>query len=347
MKAMTMTTMQAPSNPRAGRRGAFVRRTLLAAGVAGMAALSLVAAAEAQEAYPSHAITLVVPYPAGGSADVLARALGQKLGERLHQAVVVENHAGAATAIGAKDVARAAPDGYTLLLGTVSSQAINPAMNKVGYDPVADFTPIAPIGSIPFVLVANPAAHLDSVADVIARAKAKPGELAYASAGLGTSNHLAGELFAKEAHLELLHVPYTGSAPALTDVLAGHVPLMFDLQATSLAHVKAGRLKALAVTSPKRSDLLPDVPTMGESGLAGYDVSAWFGLFAPAGVPKSVVDRLNAETSAIIASPEMKKRLQDLGVSADVSTPPEYAAFVKEEAAKWAATVKSAGLAPS
>ena len=261
--------------------------------------------------------------------------------------MIVENHAGAATAIGAKDVARAAADGYTLLLGTVSSQAINPAMNKVGYDPIADFAPIAPIGSIPFVLVANPAAAMSSVADVIALARSKPGEIAYASAGLGTSNHLAGELFAAEAHIRLLHVPYKGSAPALTDVLAGHVPLMFDLQATSLAHVQAGRLKALAVTSAKRSELLPKVPTMAESGLPGYEVSAWFGLFAPAGVPAPIVERLNAETTAILREPEMKKRLQALGVDADEASPAAYAAFVRREAAKWATTVRSAGLAPS
>ncbi|MEO8924808.1 MAG: tripartite tricarboxylate transporter substrate binding protein, partial [Caldimonas sp.] len=276
------------------RRTRRIRSALpgLVVAVAG-AGLFLAGTASAEDVYPSRPITLVVPYPAGGSADVLARALGQKLAERLHQPVIVENHAGAATAIGAKDVARAAPDGYTLLLGTVSSQAINPAMNKVGYDPVADFTPIAPIGSIPFVLVANPAAHLDSVAEVIAQAKAKPGELSYASAGIGTSNHLSGELFANDAHIKLLHVPYKGSAPALTDVLAGHVPLMFDLQATSLAHVRAGRLKALAVTSRRRSELMPKVPTMIESGLPGYEVSAWFGLFAPAGVPRAVVERLN------------------------------------------------------
>ncbi|HZV93307.1 MAG TPA: tripartite tricarboxylate transporter substrate binding protein [Caldimonas sp.] len=344
---MTMTMTMTMTKSASARGGTLRRRAFVVATIAGLAALPFVSPVEAQPAYPSHAITLVVPYPAGGSADVLARAIGQRLGERLHQAVVVENHAGAATAIGARDVARAAPDGYTLLLGTVSSQAINPAMNKVGYDPVADFTAIAPIGSIPFVLVANPQAHLDSVADVIARAKAKPGELSYASAGIGTSNHLAGELFASDAHIKMLHVPYKGSAPALTDVLAGHVPLMFDLQATSLAHVRAGRLKALAVTSPQRSELLPDVPTMSESGLPGYEVSAWFGVFAPAGVPKPIVEKLNAEISAIISSPEMKKRLQDLGVSADVATAPEYAAFVRREAAKWAATVKSAGLAPS
>ena len=310
-------------------------------------AVAFVAPVSAEDAYPNHPITIVVPYPAGGSADVLARAVGQKLGERLHQAVIVENHAGAATAIGAKDVARAAPDGYTLLLGTVSSQAINPAMNKVGYDPIADFTPIAPIGAIPFVLVANPALPAATVADVIVLARSRPGELAYASAGLGTSNHLAGELFASDAHIKLLHVPYKGSAPALTDVLAGHVPLMFDLQATSFPHVQAGRLKALAVTGAKRSELLPKVPTMAESGLPGYEVSAWFGLFGPAGMPASVVDKLNAEVAAIQRTPEMKKRLQELGVDADEATPSAYAAFVRREAAKWAETVKGAGLAPS
>ena len=278
---------------------------------------------------------------------MLARALGQKLAERLRQPVIVENRAGAATAIGAKDVARAAPDGYTLLLGTVSSQAINPAMNKVGYDPVADFTAIAPIGSIPFVLVANPALPASSVADVIALAKAKPGELAYASAGLGTSNHLAGELFSNDAHIKLLHVPYKGSAPALSDVLAGHVPLMFDLQATSLPHVQGGRLKALAVTGAKRSELLPKVPTMAESGLPGYEVSAWFGLFAPAAVPAAIVEKLNADTTAILRAPEMKKRLLELGVDGDEASASAYAAFAKREAAKWAVTVKGAGLAPS
>ena len=319
-----------------------MRATLALAGL-----LALAGPAAAQDAYPSRPLTLVVPYPAGGSADVLARALGQKLAERLHQPVVVENRAGAATAIGARDVARAAPDGYMLLLGTVSSQAINPAMNKVGYDPVADFAAIAPIGSIPFVLVANPAMPVSSVADLIALAKAKPGELAYASAGLGTSNHLAGELFSNDAHIKLLHVPYKGSAPALSDVLAGHVPLMFDLQATSLPHVQGGRLKALAVTGAKRSELLPKVPTMAESGLPGYEVSAWFGLFAPVAVPAGIVQKLNAETTAILRAPEMKKRLLELGVDGDEASASAYAAFAKREAAKWAATVKGAGLAPS
>ena len=320
-----------------GRRAALAAVLALTAGAA---------FAQASGSYPTHPVTLVVPYPPGGSADVLARAVGQKLGERLGQPVVVENKAGAATAIGAKLVARAPADGYTLLMGTVSSQAINPAMNKVGYDPVADFVPVAPLASIPFVFVANPSVPVASVADVIALAKSKPGEIGYASAGPGTSNHLAGELFASEAKIKLLHVPYKGSAPALNDVLAGHVPLMFDLQATSMAHIQAGKLKPLAVTTRERSSLLPNVPTMAEAGVPGFEVSAWFGLFAPAGVPQPIVERLNADVNAILKSPEMQKQLHDLGAEPELGSAAQYATFAKAEAAKWAQTVKGAGLAP-
>ena len=320
-----------------------MRRAALAA----LAAAALLSApAFAQDAWPAKPVTIVVPYPPGGSADVLARALGQKLGEALKQTVVVENRAGAATAIGARDVSRAAPDGYTLLLGTVTSQAINPAVNKVGYDPVAGFTAIAPIGSIPFVLVAHPAVPAAGVADAIALAKQKPGELTYASAGPGSSNHLAGELFANSARVKLLHVPYKGSAPALNDVLAGHVSLMFDLEATALPHLRDGKLKALAVTGTQRSERLPNVPTMAESGLPGYAVSAWFGLFGPAGLPPAVVDRLNAEVTSTLRVPDMRRRLQDLGVEPDAAAPAAYAAFVRAEAAKWNQTVKAAGLTP-
>lgn len=297
-------------------------------------------------AYPTHPVTLIVPYPAGGSADILARAVGQKLGERLGQTVVIDNRGGAATAIGAQAVARAAPDGYTILMGTVSSQAINPAMNKVGYDPVADFTPIAPVASIPFVLVANPTAGVSTVADVIALAKSKPGQVSYASAGPGTSNHLAGELFSSATKTSLLHVPYKGSAPALNDTLAGHVALMFDLQATSQPYVQSGKLKALAVTGAKRSALLPNVPTMVEAGVPGYEVSAWFGLFAPAGLPPQILDKLHTEVTAIVADPDMQKRLHELGAEPDQATAKDYAQYVKAEAAKWAASVKAAGLAP-
>ena len=258
------------------------------------------------QAWPARPVSLVVPYPPGGSADILARSVGAKLGERLGQPVVIENKAGAGTAIGAQAVATAAPDGYTLLLGTVSSQAINPAMNKVGYDPVKDFVAVAPLAAIPFVLVAHPSVPANSVADVVAMAKASPGKVAYASAGPGTSNHLAGELLAGSAQVNLVHVPYKGSAPALNDVLAGHVPLMFDLIATALPNVQSGKLKALAVTGRERSALLPNVPTARESGLRDYEVTAWFGVFAPAGTPQAVVSRLNTELTAVLGAPDMQ-----------------------------------------
>jgi tripartite-type tricarboxylate transporter receptor subunit TctC len=309
-------------------------------------AIALAPPAGAQGAYPNRPVTMVVPYPAGGSADILARTIGQKLGERLGQPVVIDNRAGAGTAIGAKHVAAAPADGYTLLMGTVSSQAINPAMNKVGYDPVKDFTPVAPLASIPFVLVAHPSFAGKSVADVIAQAKAKNGELSYASAGLGTSNHLAGELLASAAGIKLLHVPYKGSAPALNDVVAGHLPLMFDLQATALPYVQSGKLKALAVTGRTRSSLLPDVPTVIESGLPGYEVSAWFGVFAPAGLPRPVLDRLNAEISAVLQAPEMQKRLQELGAEPEQGSAEAFAKFTRAEATKWSGVLKNAGLAP-
>jgi tripartite-type tricarboxylate transporter receptor subunit TctC len=308
-------------------------------------AVGLAPSLHAQAAYPNHPVTMVVPYPAGGSADILARTVGQKLAERLGQPLVIDNRAGAGTAIGAKFVAGAPADGYTLLMGTVSSQAINPAMNKVGYDPLKDFTPIAPLASIPFVLVAHPSFAAKGVAEVVALARANPGELSYASAGLGTSNHLAGELLASAAGVKLLHVPYKGSAPALNDVVAGHVPLMFDLQATALPYVQSGKLKALAMTGKTRSALLPGVPTVIETGLPGYEVSAWFGVFAPAGLPKPVLDRLNTEITAVIGMPDMQKRLHELGAEPEKATADAFAKFAHGEVGKWSVVVKNAGLA--
>jgi tripartite-type tricarboxylate transporter receptor subunit TctC len=319
-----------------------ILRGVLAAAVAILVAF----AAQAENAYPDRAVTLVVPYPPGGSADILARLVGSELSKRLGQPVVIDNRGGAGTAIGAKAVAGARPDGYTLLLGTVSSQAINPAMNKVAYDPAKDFTAVSPLASIPFVLVANPSLKIDSVAELIARAKEQPDGLAYASAGPGTSNHLAGELLASEARIRLLHVPYKGSAPALNDIMAGVVPLMFDLQATTLPYLKSGKLKALAVTSRTRSSLLPQVPTMIESGLTGYEVTAWFGVFAPAGLPAPILARLNAEITSILKTPEMNERLHDLGAELESGDPESYAAFVHGESIKWADAITRYGLAP-
>ena len=298
------------------------------------------------QSYPTKPLTLVVPYPPGGTADILARNIGQKLGERLGQTVIVENKAGAGTLIGTRFVAEAAPDGYTLLLGTVSSHAINPAVNKVGYDPVKDFVPIAPIGAIPFVLVANPQSPYKNLADLLKAARAEPGTISYASAGPGTSNHLAGEMLASEAQVKLLHVPYRGSAPALADVLAGHVPIMFDLQSTSVPNIRDGKLRALAVTSSQRSALLPDVPTVAESGLPHFEVSAWFALFAPAKVPKPIADRLSGEVAAIMKTADMQQKLKTLGADPDNRTPAQFAAYVREEASRYTRVVKAAGLAP-
>jgi len=298
------------------------------------------------QGYPEHPITLVVPYPPGGSADILARTVSSELSKRLGQPVVVENRGGAGTAIGARFVAESRPDGYTLLMGTVSSQAINPAMSKVGYDPIKDFVPVAPLASIPFVLVANPASSFHSLADVIAAAKDKPGTLSYASAGPGTSNHLAGEMLGAASKISLLHVPYRGSAPALADVLAGHVPLMFDLQTTSVPNIRTQKLTALAVTSSRRSPLLPDVPTVAESGLPGFEVSAWFGIFAPAQVPQAVVKQLSGSMAEILRSPDIAKRLRDIGAEPDTRSVAEFRKYVTAEVGKYATVVKTAGLAP-
>lgn len=301
--------------------------------------------AGAGPAYPVKAVSLVVPYPPGGSADILARALGQKLSERLGQPVLIENKAGAGTAIGAKAVASAAPDGHTLLLGTVSSHAINPAMAKVGYDPVKDFVAIAPVAAIPFVLVAHPAVPANNVRDVLEMARAKPGQVGYASAGAGTSNHLAGELLANTTQVNLLHIPYKGSAPALNDVLAGHVPFMFDLLTTALPNIQSGKLKPIAITSRQRNPLQPNLPTAHEGGVKDYEVSAWFGIFAPAGTPAAIVARLNADFTAIVQAPDMQKRLRDMGADPETSTVDAFGRYVRDEAAKWDTVIKKAGLA--
>ena len=320
-------------------------RTFVPCLAVALAAAAFASAALAQS-FPTKPVALVVPYPPGGTADILARAVGQKLGDKLGQAVVIENKAGAGTAIGARFVAEAAPDGYTMLMGTVSSHAINPAMTKVGYDPVRDFATVAALGSIPFVLVTRPDSPYKTLADVIAAAKREPGKIGYASAGPGTSNHLAGEMLATAAGVQLLHVPYKGSAPALTDVLAGHVPLMFDLVTTAVPNLKQGKLKALAVTGAARSPLLPDVPTVAESGLAGFEVSAWFALFAPAKVPAPILARLSVDTYDVLRTPEMQARLRELGMDPDTRAADAFSTYVRGEVQKYGAVVKQAGLAP-
>jgi tripartite-type tricarboxylate transporter receptor subunit TctC len=319
---------------------ALLRGLLLAA------AVLAIPAAQAQS-YPTRPIRLVVPFPPGGSADILGRALAQRVGEGLGQSVVVENRPGAGTAIAAELVAKAAPDGYTLMLGTVSSHAINPALNpKLPVDPLRDFTPVAPVASIPFALLVHPSVPARTVPELVGYARSKPGKLDYSSAGSGTSNHLAGELFEAMTGTYMVHIPYRGSAPALQDLIAGRVSVMFDLVLTAAPHVRSGAVRGLAVTGANRSAALPDLPTIAESGIPGYEVSAWFAVFGPAGMPRPVVDRLNAEIARALAAPDLRQRLASQGAETLAGSPDEFAAYLKAEIAKWGKVVRAGGIRP-
>ena len=308
-------------------------------------ALLAASAAAFAQTYPSKPIRLIVPFPPGGSADILARAIGQKAGEGLGQPFVVENRPGAGTAIGADALAKSAPDGYAVMIGTVSSHAINPALNpKLPYDPLKDFTPVSLVATIPFAMIVHPSVPAKNVQEFIALAKAKPGSLNYSSAGNGTSNHLAGELLKSMARVDIVHVPYKGSAPALNDLIAGQVSLMFDLVLTAAPHVKSGAVRGLAVTGAQRSSALPELPTVAESGVPGYEVSAWFGIFAPAGLAQPVVQRLNAEFVKGLQQPDLRQRLASQGAEPLTSTPEEFGSYLRSEIAKWAKVVKESGM---
>ncbi len=314
--------------------------------ICALALLACIGNAVAQS-WPAKPLRLMVPYPPGGSADILGRAIGQKLGESLGQQVVIDNRPGAGTAIGAEAVAKSAPDGYTILLGTVSSHAINPALTPgLKYDPVKDFAPVSLVASIPFALIVNPAVPANSVKDLIALAKGKPGGLNFSSAGSGTSNHLAGELFKSMTGTFMVHIPYKGSAPALNDLIAGQVQLMFDLVLTTAPHVKAGTVRALAVTAKERSPALPGVPTVAESGVPGYEVSAWFGFFVPAGTPSSVIAALNGATVRALQMPDLRERLASQGADPITDSPEHFAAYVREELVKWTRVVKASAIKP-
>jgi tripartite-type tricarboxylate transporter receptor subunit TctC len=304
---------------------------------------SIIGAASAQP-YPDKPIRMVVPFPAGGTTDILARAVAQKLSESLGQQVIVDNKPGAGGNIGAQEVARSAPDGYTLVMGTVGTHAINPSLyKKMPYDHVKDFAPVSLVASVPNLLVVHPSVPVNSVKELIAYAKANPGKLNFASSGNGTSIHLSGELFKTMTGVQMTHVPYKGSAPAVTDLLGGQVQVMFDNMPSALPHAKAGKLKPLAVTSAKRFPGTPDIPTMAESGVPGYEASSWFGVLAPAGTPKEIVNKLSTEIAKALKTPEMKKKLEEQGAEAVGSTPEEFAAHIKAETAKWAKVVKESG----
>ncbi|MCR5865499.1 tripartite tricarboxylate transporter substrate binding protein [Aquincola sp. J276] len=308
-----------------------------------LAALGSLAAlpASAQDDWPAKPIRIVVPFAAGGTSDVLARTLGAQLQASLKQTVLIENKAGAGGVIGADSVAKAAPDGYTLLLGTIATHAINPALlPKMPYNAAKDFAPVMLLGSISNVLLVGPDQPFKTVAELVAAAKARPGSLQFASAGQGTSQHLSGETFKLLAGVNLTHVPYKGSAPAIQDVMGGQIPMSFETALVALPQIKAGKVRALAVTSAKRSAVLPDVPTMQEAGIATFDVASWQALYAPAGTPPAIVSKLNAELARIVAQPETKARIDGLGLEYTPNTPEQFGAFQRGEQAKWARIVK-------
>jgi tripartite-type tricarboxylate transporter receptor subunit TctC len=320
----------------------FVRR--LAALFAIIVLLTFAASQVSAQNYPSRSITFVVPFPAGGSADTLARLIGQMLSERLGQAVVVENKPGAGGNLGTDTVAKAAPDGYTLLL-TPSSIAIAPALyTKLPFDPIKDFAPVTLLGSIPMVVVVYPEFPPKTLLELIALAKAKPGEISYASAGNGSTNHLAVELFKISTGIDMLHVPYRGNPLAVVDVIAGRVPVFFDFVLTGLPHVREGKVRALAVTSAHRSQVLPDVPTVAEAGVPGFEASTWFGVYAPGGTKPEIVEKLNAEILAVLALPKIRERLTGLGVDILAQGPQGLATLTKSDLEKWGPIVQKAGV---
>ena len=305
---------------------------------------ALTAAAPAAFAYPDKTITIVVPTAAGGGNDAMARTIAQKLGPLLKQTVIVDNRAGGNGAIASEFVARAPADGHTLIFGYIATHAMNPALQKLRYDPVADFAPIGLVAYSPTLMVANPGVKAKDVKDLVSQLKAKPDAYTYASAGTGTAPHYAAELFKLNAGVVMTGAPYKGAAPALTDTIAGHTQLMFPSMYSAMPHVKSGKLKALAVAGPKRSPHLPDVPTLKEAGVDGVEVQQWYGFFAPAKTPKPVIDQLNKALNQVLADKEVVKRIEDHGAQVETSTPEQFDALVKSELTKWKGVVARAKL---
>jgi len=309
-----------------------------------VAAAVLAAAAPQAIAFPDKTISIVVPTAAGGGNDAMARTIAQRLGTILGQTVIVDNRAGANGAIACEYVARSAPDGHTLMLGYIGTHAMNPALQKLRYDPVADFAPVGLVGYSPTLMVANGTVPVKDVADLVTQLKARPDKYTYASAGNGTAPHYAAELFKLNTGVVMLGAPYKGAAPAISDTIGGQTQFMFPSLFTALPHVKSGKLRAFAIAGPARSPLLPDVPTLKELGVGGVEVQQWYGVLAPAKTPKAVIDRLNKALNQALADPEVVKRMEDHGATVDSSTPEAFGAMVKGELTKWKAVVQQARL---
>ncbi|HEY8553451.1 MAG TPA: tripartite tricarboxylate transporter substrate binding protein [Burkholderiales bacterium] len=311
---------------------------------AGAALAVLGIGVQAADDYPSKPIKMVVPFPPGGTTDILARIVGQELTKAWGQQVVIENRAGAGGNIGSDIVAKAAPDGYTLLMGTVGTHGINMSLyKKMPYDAVKDFQPITVVAAVPNILVVHPSVPVHSVKELVDYAGKNPGKLSFASSGNGTSIHLSGELFKTLTGVQMTHVPYKGSAPAITDLLGGQVHLMFDNMPSAFPHVQAGKLRALAVTTAQRAAAAPDLPTIAEAGVPGYEATSWFGVLAPAGVPRPIVEKLYREIARILKDPQVSKEMRARGAEPVGNTPDEFAAYIKAEIEKWRKVVEASG----
>ena len=322
------------------------RRRFLHLGLV-LAALAVFAGAAAA-AYPDKPIRLVVPYPPGGATDVIGRVMAQRLSTALGQQVIVDNRGGASGNIGAEAVVKAAPDGYTLLMGAVTSHSINQTLEKasIRYNFEKDLVPVAIVGSVPLVFVVHPSVPVQSLKELIAYAKSKPGELNFASSGAGAPQRLAGEMFKRSAGVDMVHIPYKGSGPAMTDLIGGQVLTMVETVPAALPHIKAGKLRALAVTTPQRISMLPDVPTAGEAGMPGFEVSSMFGILAPAGTPREIVVRLNTEITRLLAMPEVREQLLSQGAYSVITTPEQATARIHQEVEMWAKVIREANVKP-
>jgi tripartite-type tricarboxylate transporter receptor subunit TctC len=321
----------------------MTHNTRLFARLACLLAVALSPTAQAQTPYPSRPIQIIVPFPAGGGSDVVARLIAAHVATRLGQPIVVENIAGASSMIGASKVARAAPDGYTLLMATNTTLSTNPSLQpKMPYDAARDFVPISQVIRTPLVLITNPNFEAKDVAALVAAAKREPGKLAYASFGNGTTGHIGGELFKRATGTDMVHIPYKGSAPAIQDLISGQVPILFDTAATALAAVKSGRARGLAVMQPTRSGLAPDIPSIGELGFSGVDITVWFGLLAPTGTPDAIVQRLSDEVQSAVKDPEVARRLVAVNVEPVGSTSAAFGAFLKLDREQMARVIREA-----